>query len=149
MKKTYYDIISCTDRIYRLFLEAIRHDLDNLGILDINSVQALIIYNVAEQKISVGELISRGLYNGSNVSYNLKKLTQMGYLEQRQSEHDKRSLFIYLTEKGLKTYKDIDNCLEDHTKKLDMIFQNSKNLESIYKGLQGIETFLGHSNFWL
>jgi DNA-binding MarR family transcriptional regulator len=149
MKKTYYDIVSCIDRIYRLFLDTVKHDLDSLRILDINSVQALIIYNVAEQKVSVGELISRGMYNGSNVSYNIKKLTQMGYLEQKQSEHDKRSLFINLTEKGLKTYQEIDKCLEGHAKKLELLFQNNKNLEVVYKGLQGIESFLGHANFWL
>jgi DNA-binding MarR family transcriptional regulator len=119
-----------------------------MRILDINSVQALIIYNIAEQKVSVGELISRGMYNGSNVSYNLKKLIQMGYLEQTPSEHDKRSLFINLSEKGLKTYKKIDRCIEEHAKKLGSIFSSNKNLEAVYKGLQGIESILGQANFW-
>ena len=80
--------MSLIERLHRLFLEVVRCELDNLGVDDINNVQALVLYNLGEEKISIGELTMRGCYLGSNVSYNLKKMVQNGYIEQTNAKHD-------------------------------------------------------------
>ncbi len=45
-------------------------------------------------------MVERGYYQGSNVSYNIKKLTDYGYLDQERAQHDKRSVTVKLTDKG-------------------------------------------------
>ena len=50
--------------------------------------------------MTAGELKSRGYYQGSNVSYNLKKLVELGYMHHQRSEIDRRSVRVRLTEKG-------------------------------------------------
>jgi DNA-binding MarR family transcriptional regulator len=135
--------------MHRTFLDILKHDLDKLGVLDINNVQAMLIYNISRQQVSVGELISRGMYNGSNVSYNIKRLVEAGYLLQIPSERDKRSLFVKLSDKGFDIYTKIDECIRKHVEKLDTVFQNKKTLDNVYKGLVGLESFWNQSIFWL
>ena len=71
-----------------------------LASLEINSVQALLLFNIGENEVTAGELKSRGYYQGSNVSYNLKKLVDLGYMHHQRSEIDRRSVRVRLTEKG-------------------------------------------------
>ncbi|MDR0625391.1 MAG: MarR family transcriptional regulator [Holosporales bacterium] len=149
MKNIYCNIINCVGRAHRVFLDLLKNELNNLRVLDINSVQCLLLYNIGNQQISISELISRGLYSGSNVSHNIKKLVQSGYAEQIPSKHDKRSVHVRLSEKGLSLYRDIDKCLEQHASKMELFFQNKKAIESVYKGLQGVETFWSQNSLWL
>ncbi len=71
-----------------------------MGVRDINGVQALILTNIGEEEIVIRDLIERGYYQGSNVSYNIKKLTDYGYLDQERALHDKRAVTVKLTDKG-------------------------------------------------
>jgi DNA-binding MarR family transcriptional regulator len=87
-------------------------ELDNLKVDDINNVQALVLYNLGGEQISIGELTTRGCYLGSNVSYNLKKMVQHGYIEQVTSKHDKRSYMIKLSSRGMSLCKKIDAALD-------------------------------------
>ncbi|MGE0109840.1 MAG: MarR family winged helix-turn-helix transcriptional regulator [Bdellovibrionales bacterium] len=101
MSHAYYDTILLVERLHRHFLEVIKVDLDRRGIQDINNVQALILYNLSDDEMTVGELTARGYYLGSNVSYNVKKMFDAGYLLQERSPHDRRSVRVKLSEKGL------------------------------------------------
>src|SRR5690348_7467858 len=100
MSDHYLEAISLIERLHRQFLEVVKLELDTLRIHDINNVQALMLFNMGEQEISVGELTSRGYYLGSNVSYNVKKLAESGYLTYERSMHDRRSIRVRLTPKG-------------------------------------------------
>jgi DNA-binding MarR family transcriptional regulator len=84
-------------------------ELDRLKIDDINNVQTLILYNISNEQLTIGELTNRGYYLGSNVSYNVKKLVENQYLLQERAPHDKRSTRIRLSEKGLELCKKIDD----------------------------------------
>src|SRR4051794_41631274 len=88
-------------RFHRHFLEVLKTELDRLGIQDINNVQSLILYNIGDDELTVGELTARGYYLGSNVSYNIKKLVENGYIVQERSSHDRRMTRIRLSRKGL------------------------------------------------
>jgi len=63
-------------------------------------VQALLLFNIGDSELTAGELRTRGHYLGANVSYNLKKLVEMGYLDHRRSRIDRRAVRIKLTDKG-------------------------------------------------
>ena len=76
----YMDTLSMVERLHRLLLDVIKDEFERLGLLDINAVQALLLFNIGEHEVTAGELKSRGYYQGSNVSYNLKKLVDAGYM---------------------------------------------------------------------
>jgi DNA-binding MarR family transcriptional regulator len=96
----YIEMTHLIERLHRRFLDVLRTELKRIGIRDINGVQALILANIGDEEIVIRDLIERGYYQGSNVSYNIKKLTDYGYLVQQRALHDKRSITVRLTEKG-------------------------------------------------
>lgn len=100
MRQAYFDTIILIERLHRHFLDVLKIELDKLGIQDINNVQSLILYNIGNDEMTVGELTARGYYLGSNVSYNVKKMVENGYLLQERSAHDRRSVRVRLSDKG-------------------------------------------------
>ncbi|MEW5728800.1 MAG: MarR family transcriptional regulator [Pseudomonadota bacterium] len=101
MSQSYFEIIRLIERLHRHFLDVLRAELRRLGIEDINAVQALLLYNIGEDEVVIRDLKDRGYYQGSNVSYNIKALTEYGYITQERSPHDRRSVRLRLTQKGL------------------------------------------------
>src|SRR6266852_6239326 len=100
MDAAYLDVIALVERLHRQFLEVVKLELDSQGVHDINNVQGMILFNIGDLEMTVGELTLRGCYLGSNVSYNVKKMIEKGYLEQERSVHDRRSIHVRLTDKG-------------------------------------------------
>ncbi|HEX9835704.1 MAG TPA: winged helix DNA-binding protein [Alphaproteobacteria bacterium] len=98
--ETYIQLTRTIERLHRRFLDVVRFEITRLGIHDINAVQALMLTNLEGRELAVRDLVERGYYLGSNVSYNLKQLVEAGYCEQERSERDKRSRRIVLTDKG-------------------------------------------------
>ena len=86
--------------MHRLLLDVIKDEFERINVLEINPVQALLLFNIGENEVTAGELKSRGYYQGSNVSYNLKKMVDIGYMHHQRSEIDRRSVRVRLTEKG-------------------------------------------------
>ena len=97
---SYLDTLNLVERLHRLLLDVIKDEFERVGLLEINAVQALLLFNVGDNEVTAGELKSRGYYQGSNVSYNLKKLVESGYMHHERSEIDRRSVRVRLTEKG-------------------------------------------------
>jgi DNA-binding MarR family transcriptional regulator len=118
VEKGYLEVIGLIERLHRQFLEVVKAELDHLGIQDINNVQSLILYNIAGEEVTVGELTYRGYYLGSNVSYNLKKMVEMGYLEQERSQHDRRTVRVKLAEKGKALREKLVEMFDRHMAKL-------------------------------
>ncbi|MGE3624002.1 MAG: MarR family winged helix-turn-helix transcriptional regulator [Bdellovibrionales bacterium] len=112
MRHSYYEAILLIERVHRHFLEVVKSDLDRQGTQDINNVQALILYNIGSDEMTVGELTARGYYLGSNVSYNVKKMVENNYLVQERSPHDRRSVRVKLSDKGLALHKKLGECFE-------------------------------------
>jgi DNA-binding MarR family transcriptional regulator len=106
----YLQALRLIERLHRLLLDVIKDEFDRVGGAELNSVQALLLYNIGESELTAGELKTRGYYLGSNVSYNLKKLVDMGYLHYKRSEVDRRSVRVSLTAKG-KDACDVVNAL--------------------------------------
>lgn len=97
---SYLDGLTLVERLHRLLLDVIKDEFERVGVLEINAVQALLLFNIGDNEVTAGELKTRGYYQGSNVSYNLKKLVDMGYMHHQRSEVDRRSVRVSLTEKG-------------------------------------------------
>lgn len=96
----YLEALALVERLHRLLLDVIKDEFERLGVLEINAVQALLLFNIGDNEVTAGELKSRGYYQGSNVSYNLKKLVEMGYMHHQRCEIDRRSVRVRLTPRG-------------------------------------------------
>ncbi len=100
IKNRYLESLTLIERLHRRLLDVIKDDFDRNGEKEVNPVQALLLFNIADAELTAGELKTRGHYQGSNVSYNLKKLVELGYVNHERSSSDKRSVRISLTTKG-------------------------------------------------
>lgn len=110
----YLDVLSLVERLHRLLLDVVKDEFERVGLLEINSVQALLLFNIGDNEVTAGELKSRGYYQGSNVSYNLKKLVDMGYMHHQRCEIDRRSVRVRLTEKGRSVRDMVSELFERH-----------------------------------
>jgi DNA-binding MarR family transcriptional regulator len=140
-KRVYLGSLQLIERLHRRFLYVIKVELDRLSIQDINNIQSLILYNVGRAEMTVGELTSRGYYLGSNVSYNVKKMVENGYLEQERSPHDRRSIRLRLSPKGLELYEKINALYETHVVTLSRGPLGSDTLSGMNDALQTLERF--------
>jgi DNA-binding MarR family transcriptional regulator len=96
----YLDALSLVERLHRLLLDVIKDEFERVGMLEVNAVQALLLFNIGDNEVTAGELKTRGYYQGSNVSYNLKKLVEMGFMHHQRCEIDRRSVRVRLTPRG-------------------------------------------------
>lgn len=141
MKEVYLETILLIERLHRRFLDVIKTELDRLKIEEINNVQTLILYNINNEQITIGELTNRGYYLGSNVSYNVKDLVEKGFLIKERSPHDKRSTRVKLSEKGLSLCEKIDELYKRHLEALKTGTPNLASLPEINTGLHQLEQF--------
>ena len=128
MNNAYLEVISLVERLHRHFLEVVKLELEGLGIHDINNVQGMMLFNIGDAEMTVGELTLRGCYLGSNVSYNVKKMVENGYLAQQRSLHDRRSIHVRLTEKGIRLR---DRLTEMHRRHAEMLPQGLLSVEDL------------------
>ncbi len=140
VKSEYLESIALIERLHRQFLEVVKNELERVGVQDINNVQTLILYNIGEDEMTVGELTARGYYLGSN-SYNVRKMVENGYLVQERSAHDRRSVRVRLPEKGLALCARIDEMFVRHVEDLDTSFALVEELEVANKALRRLERF--------
>ena len=121
VRPVYLEALTLVERLHRRLLDVIKDEFDRRGRSDVNSVQALLLYNIGDKELTAGELRTRGYYLGSNVSYNVKKLVEMGYLHHARSRVDRRSVRISLTEKGREVHAIVSNLYEKHVVTVEQI----------------------------
>jgi DNA-binding MarR family transcriptional regulator len=139
---TYLDVILLIERLHRQFLEVISLELDSFGIYDINNVQALMLFNIGDAEMTIGELTTRGAYLGSNVSYNVKKMVENGYLLQERSLHDRRSIHVRLTAKGRRLVDRLSAMHRRHVALLGQTGLLNDDLQGVSGTLRRLEQFL-------
>lgn len=142
MKQILIENILFIERLHRRFLDVIKAELDRLRVDDINNVQTLILYNISSERMTISELTNRGYYLGSNVSYNIKKLVENGYLMQEKSPHDKRAVRIRLSDKGLQLCNKVDAFLERSVVVMKEMGVKEQELGDTSKVLRKVERFL-------
>jgi DNA-binding MarR family transcriptional regulator len=142
LKSRYLVSLKLVERLHRLLLDVIKDEFERLGRSDVNSVQALLLYNIGDAELTAGELTSRGYYLGSNVSYNLKKLVDAGYIHHQRSTTDRRSVRVRLTEKGQEVCKVVNNLYQRQLKSLEQVGGiGADDLEVLNKALIRLERF--------
>lgn len=141
MKVAYLDTIVLVERLHRLFLDVLKVEIDRLGIRDINNVQCFLLYNIGDEELSIGELTQRGYYLGSNVTYNLKKMIESGYVHQERSTRDRRSSYIRLTKKGLDMRANVHRILDGHIDSLKKRGEAREEYVQAANVLRNLETF--------
>jgi DNA-binding MarR family transcriptional regulator len=142
IKPVYLEALTLVERLHRRLLDVIKDEFDRQGRSDINAVQALLLYNLGDSELTAGELRTRGYYLGSNVSYNLKKLVDMGYIHHQRSRTDRRSVRVSLTEQGRDVAQTVDALYERHTQSLEQIGEiDSESFETLNKALHRLERF--------
>lgn len=142
LRKFYLDTLALIERLHRQLLDVIKDELDRRDEREINSVQALLLFNVGDQELTAGELRTRGHYLGSNVSYNLKKLVEAGYIHHERSEVDRRSVLVRLTRKG-EAVRDMLKVLFDrHLNSLEAVGNVAgSDLDAMNVSLRRLERF--------
>ena len=138
----YLEALTLVERLHRRLLDVIKDEFDRRGRADINSVQALLLYNIGDKELTAGELRTRGYYLGSNVSYNLKKLVELGFLDHQRSRVDRRSVRIRLTPQGQEIRKIVDALYQKHVKTVEQVGGISgEEFSTLNKSLHRLERF--------
>src|SRR5476651_637384 len=121
VRPVYLEALTMVERLHRRLLDVIKDEFDRRGRSDVNSVQALLPFNIGDKELTAGELRTRGYYLGSNVSYNVKKLVEMGYLHHARSRVDRRAVRISLTDRGKAVHKIVSGLYEKHATTVEQI----------------------------
>jgi len=138
----YLEALTLVERLHRRLLDVIKDEFDRRGRSDINSVQALLLYNIGDKELTAGELRTRGYYLGSNVSYNLKKLVELGFLDHQRSRVDRRSVRIRLTAQGQEIRRIVDALYQKHVKTVEQVGGiSSEEFATLNKSLHRLERF--------
>jgi DNA-binding MarR family transcriptional regulator len=137
----YREAFSLIERLHRRFLDVLRSELDRMGVEDINNVQSLILFNIGTDELTVGELTARGYYLGTNVTYNLKKLVESGYVEHERSPRDRRSVRVRLSDKGRALADQLDTVFTKHAEAVEKGTMSVDDLKALNQALRTLEQF--------
>ena len=121
LRPKYLEALALIERLHRRLLDVIKDEFDRKGRDDVNAVQALLLYNIGGKELTASELRTRGYYLGSNVSYNVKKLVELGYLHHQRSTVDRRTVRISQTPKGQAVRDLISELYERHLNSIDQV----------------------------
>ncbi|MCK5747474.1 MAG: winged helix DNA-binding protein [Oricola sp.] len=142
LESGYLQLLHLVERLHRQLLDVIKDELERLGQTDINSVQALLLYNIGDAELTPGELRSRGHYLGSNVSYNLKKLVELGFINHQKSRVDRRAVRISLTDTGREVAVIVAELYERHIGSIDKVGGlDEQEFQTMNKALQRLDRF--------
>ncbi len=142
IKPLYLEALTLVERLHRRLLDVIKDEFDRMGRSDVNAVQALLLFNIGDAELTAGELRTRGYYLGSNVSYNLKKLVEMGYIHHQRSRMDRRSVRVSLTDKGLDVANIVNELYERHMISVEQVGEiGPEDFAQLNKSLRRLERF--------
>ncbi len=140
----YLDTLALVERLHRLLLDLIKDEFERLSVIDVNAVQGLLLFNIGDNEVTAGELKTRGYYQGSNVSYNLKKLVEMGYMHHKRCAIDRRSVRVRLTPRGRELRGIVAALFERHAQGIgDRQIMDLSRLAEVNHSLRRVERFWG------
>lgn len=142
IKPHYLEALTLIERLHRRLLDVIKDEFDRSGEPEVNSVQALLLFNIGDDELTAGELKTRGFYHGSNVSYNLKKLVDAGYVAHERSKTDRRSVRVKLTDRGQEIRGKVDKLYDRQMKSIrDLAGFDAGEFQRINQALVRLERF--------
>ncbi|WP_265515486.1 transcriptional regulator LdtR [Nitratireductor luteus] len=142
LRSLYLESLQLVEKLHRRLLDVIKDEFERQGRSDINAIQALLLFNIGSAELTAGELRSRGYYLGSNVSYNLKKLVDMGFIHHQRSRVDRRSVRVSLTPKGQEVAKVVSKLYDRHTGSIEQVGGiNADEFRQMNRALQRLDRF--------
>lgn len=142
IRSLYLESLQLVERLHRRLLDVIKDEFDRNGRSDINAIQALLLFNIGNSELTAGELRTRGYYLGSNVSYNLKKLVELGFINHQRSRVDRRSVRISLTDKGQEVAEVVAKLYDRHIGSIEQVGGiNSDEFQQMNRSLQRLDRF--------
>ena len=142
LKSLYLETLQLVERLHRRLLDVVKDEFDRAGRTDINAVQALLLFNIGDSVLTAGELRTRGFYLGSNVSYNLKKLVELGFIDHQKSRVDRRAVRVSLTETGMDVARVVADLYDRHIGSIDKVGGlDEQEFTKMNKALQRLDRF--------
>jgi DNA-binding MarR family transcriptional regulator len=142
IRSLYMESLQLVERLHRRLLDVIKDEFDRNARSDINAIQALLLFNIGNAELTAGELRSRGYYLGSNVSYNLKKLVDFGFINHQRSRIDRRSVRVSLTPKGAEVAEVVAGLYERHIGSIEQVGGiNPEEFRQMNRALQRLDRF--------
>jgi DNA-binding MarR family transcriptional regulator len=142
IRSLYLESLQLVERLHRRLLDVIKDEFDRNGRSDINAIQALLLFNIGSSELTAGELRSRGYYLGSNVSYNLKKLVDLGFIHHQRSRVDRRSVRVSLTPKGREIAELVGALYDRHIGSIEKVGGIGEDeFQQMNKALQRLDRF--------
>ena len=78
VKPQYLEALHLVERLHRRLLDVIKDEFERRGRDDVNSVQALLLYNIGDKELTASELRTRGYYLGSNAAVRQERWSARG-----------------------------------------------------------------------
>jgi DNA-binding MarR family transcriptional regulator len=142
IRSLYLESLQLVERLHRRLLDVIKDEFDRKGRADINAIQALLLFNIGNAELTAGELRSRGYYLGSNVSYNLKKLVELDFINHQRSRVDRRSVRVSLTPRGQEIADVVGRLYERHVGSIEQVGGiNREEFRQMNRALQRLDRF--------
>ena len=142
LRRLYLESLQLVERLHRRLQDVVKDEFDRSGRDDINAVQAILLFNIGDSELTAGELRSRGYYLGSNVSYNVKKLAQDGFIHHKKSRADKRAVRISLTEKGHAVARAVAELYERHVVSIETVGGiDAEEFQTMNRAMQRLDRF--------
>jgi DNA-binding MarR family transcriptional regulator len=142
IRSLYMESLQLVERLHRRLLDVIKDEFERGGRSDINAIQALLLFNIGTAELTAGELRTRGYYLGSNVSYNLKKLVDLGFINHQRSRVDRRSVRVSLTPKGQAIAEVVNGLYERHIGSIEQVGGiNLDEFRQMNRALQRLDRF--------
>ena len=142
LKTLYLESLSLVERLHRRLLDVVKDEFERQGRSDLNAVQALLLFNIGDGEMTAGELKSRGYYQGSNVSYNLKKLVDLGFVSHRRSKVDRRTVRVALTPTGQEIAEIVSQLYDRHIGSIEQVGGiDADEFTRLNKAMQRLDRF--------
>lgn len=142
IRSLYLESLQLVERLHHRLLDVVKDEFERNGRSDINAVQALLLFNIGPSELTAGELRSRGYYLGSNVSYNVKKLVELGFINHERSKVDRRSVRISLTPKGAEIADVVARLYDRHIGSIEQVGGiGSDEFQQMNRALQRLDRF--------
>jgi len=142
LRSLYLEALHLVERLHRRLQDVVKDEFDRQGRDDINAIQAILLFNIGDAELSAGELRSRGFYQGSNVSYNLKKLIELGFINHQRSATDRRAVRVSLTPKGKEVAEVVARLYDRHIGTIEQVGGiNEVEFGQMNKALQRLDRF--------
>ncbi|ATU90436.1 winged helix DNA-binding protein [Phyllobacterium zundukense] len=136
---THFELARTLERANRRFASFLQAEMTRRGVQEIGPAHAMLLLTIGNDELSVGQLMDRGPYGGTNLSYYLKQLGECGYIERIPLARDRRTARIRLSEKARQLCSDLTEVAAKYHRLVAGDPENMRNMEVAFETLDRLE----------